>query len=149
MLNHVEQRILGGDGQVLTLVCTVLANANAGRSVEPARNGHFRCGEVIVSEELQILYALLLGLALADPETQVNPGAHLDRRPAGLAVPLSIMDVAGRDQATLSIYGHQDGSAWRYLLNVYVPGGLTRRNGAQPFLRTSLILRHGIRRVRR
>jgi hypothetical protein len=52
MLDHVEERVSGGDGDVLALVSTVLPHADAGGGEEPTRNGQLRRGEVVVSEKL-------------------------------------------------------------------------------------------------
>src|SRR5215218_2656133 len=95
VLDHVEQGILGREAQILTLVGAVFVHPDAGSGEEPARGGQLRGGEVVVAEILQVLDAAPLCFALPDPEAQMHASPHLYRCPAGLAVALRVMDIAG------------------------------------------------------
>src|SRR5829696_6190067 len=81
VIYHVEQRVLGGEAQILALVGAVLAHADAGGGEEAARGGHLRTGEVVVPVELQVPYAPPRRLPLPDPEPQVHTRPHLYRGP--------------------------------------------------------------------
>src|SRR5215207_787110 len=148
VLYHVEQRVPGGQADVLALVGAVLAHADTGGGEEAARDGHLRPGEVVVPEELQVPDTPSCGLALPDPEAQVDARPDLYGRPAGLAVALGVVDVARRDQAALGVDRHQHGRAGRDLLDVYVPGRLARRDGPERLPGDRLVGRHGARRLR-
>src|ERR671921_1836169 len=104
MIDHVKQCVLGGEGNVLALVPAVLGYADARRGEEPARDGQLRGGEVVVPEELQVPNPPSLSFALANLKAQVNPRAHLERRTTSLAIPLSIVDIAGRDETPLGVH---------------------------------------------
>src|SRR4051794_24271830 len=103
VVDHVQQRVAGGEGEVLARVLAVLVDADAGGRVEAARRGHLRRGEPVVAEELQVADAAPLRLALAQAEPQGRPRTDLDRRAARLAVALGIVHVAGRDQRPLGV----------------------------------------------
>src|SRR5919199_771905 len=120
---------------------------DAGGGNEPARGGQLRRDEVVVPEILQVPDAPPLRLPLPDPEAQMHASPHLYRRPASLAVALGVMDVSGRDQATLRVYWQQNGSPRRELLDVYIPGRLARRDGSQSLPGDRLIGRHSASRI--
>src|SRR5215213_8596739 len=96
VVDHVQQGVAGGEGEVLARVLAVLVHADAGGRVKAARRGELRRGEPVVAEELQVADAAPLGLALAQAEPQGRPRPDLDRRAACLAVALGIVHVAGR-----------------------------------------------------
>src|SRR3712207_4837044 len=129
MIYHVEERVLGGEAQVLALVCAVFAHVDSGRGEKAAGGCHLGTGEVVVPEELQVLDAPSGGLALPEPESQVDARSHLYGRPTGLAVSLGVVHVPGRDQGALGVHRQQDSGPRRELLYIYVPGRLARWDG--------------------
>src|SRR4029450_9132963 len=131
VVDHVEQGVAGGQGEVLGAALAVAGDRQAGGGEEPARGGVLGRQVVVVAGELEVLDAAGRGPALVDGETDVEGRAHLDGGATGLAVALGEVGVAGREQPPLGVHRDVEPGAGAELLDVDVAGRLPGRDGAQ------------------
>ncbi len=149
VVDHVEQGVAGGQGEVLGAVLAVAGDRQAGGGEEPAGGGELGRQVVVVAGELEVLDAAGGGPALVDGEADGQGRAHLDGGATGLVVALGEVGVAGREQPALGVHRDVEPGALAELLDVDVAGGLPGRDGAQGLGGDGRIRGDGVGRVGR
>src|SRR5215472_15661999 len=143
VVDHVEQRVAGREGDVLGVVDAVPGDRDPRGGVEPARRGVLRRQVVLVPGEPEVADVLLRRLALADGEAHAQGRAHLDRGAADLPVALGEMGVARREEPARGVHRDEQARALAELLDVDVAGLLAGRDRAQPLRGQPRVARDG------
>ena len=129
VLQHVEQRVARGQGDVFGLVAPIAVDALASGGVKPPGHGDFRRHEVIRSLEGHVLPAP--PLAFEHLEAHGEGGAHLDGRAADLAVALGEVGVSRGKQRSALKHRQVDRGSGGQLADIDIAAVLPGRRGAQ------------------
>ena len=103
MVDHVEQRVLGREVDVLGAVRAVALDAESGRGVVTAAIERVPDRRRVAPGIVDVADAALGGEALAEIKARAERGGGLDGRAAALAAALGEMAVARREQRAPSV----------------------------------------------